>query len=43
MAGHEKLDLALDVVRMIEAAETSLLDSGAPVRVETPALPQLLS
>jgi predicted dehydrogenase len=43
VAGHEKLDLALDVVRMIEAAETSLLDSGAPVRVETPALPQLLS
>ena len=29
--GHEQLDLALDVVRMIEAAETSLLDSGAPV------------
>ncbi len=43
VAGHEKLDLALDVVRMIEAAETSLLDSGAPVRVETPALPHLLS
>ena len=37
VAGHEKLDLALDVVRMIEAAETSLLDSGAPVRVGAPA------
>jgi predicted dehydrogenase len=39
---HDQLDLALDVVRMIEAAETSLLDDGRPVRVDAPAAAQLV-
>jgi predicted dehydrogenase len=39
----ERLQLSLDVVRMIEAAETSLLDGGEPVRVEDPAVAQLVS
>ncbi len=40
--GHDQLELALDVVRMIEAAETSLLDGGQPVRVEAPTAAQLV-
>jgi predicted dehydrogenase len=33
---HDQLELALDVVRMIEAAESSLLGGGEPVPVEAP-------
>ena len=36
-----QLELALDVVRMIEAAETSLVDGGEPVAVESPVATQL--
>ena len=39
---HDQLDLALDVVRMIEAAEGSLLDGGRPVRVDAPSAAQLV-
>ena len=41
--GHHQLDLALDVVRTIEAAEVSLVDGGGPVRVEAAAAPPLVS
>ena len=37
-----QLELALDVVRMIEAAEMSLVDGGEPVRVESPIATQLV-
>jgi predicted dehydrogenase len=37
-----QLELALDVVRMIEAAETSLVDGGEPVAVESPVTTQLM-
>ena len=37
-----QLELALDVVRMIEAAETSLVDGGEPVAVESPVATQLM-
>jgi predicted dehydrogenase len=37
-----QLELALDVVRMIEAAETSLVDGGKPVAVESPGARQLV-
>ena len=39
---HSQLELALDVVRMIEAAETSLLGGGEPVPVEVPTSAQLI-
>ena len=39
---EEQLELALDVVRMIEAAETSLVDGGEPVAVESPVATQLM-
>ena len=39
---EKQLELALDVVRMIEAAEMSLVDGGEPVAVESPVATQLM-
>ncbi len=39
---HDQLELALDVVRMIEAAETSLLGDGEPARVDAPIAAPLI-